>query len=153
LLLIYNINAITRHLYTSLLGCLTGLRCDQAMKTTLITALALILLLSSSCSAVTGKEPNNFCQDVASWQQWHELLEKHPQDDATHALYATRRSLYSMVESGQIEMDRAIRISEYMRESMIDRYREQKGAEQARGKGNVIDCKLRYLLRCNNRLP
>lgn len=46
---------------------------------------------------------NNYCKDETNWQQWYELLAKHPQDDAIHALYATRRGLCSMVESSQIE--------------------------------------------------
>ncbi|MDD2464144.1 MAG: hypothetical protein PHI97_09110 [Desulfobulbus sp.] len=46
---------------------------------------------------------NNYCKDETNWQQWYELLAKHPQDDAIRALYATRRGLCSMVESSQIE--------------------------------------------------
>ena len=60
--------------------------------------------------ADTGNTPDNYCKDPASWQQWQELLLKHPEDDAIHALYATRRGLCTMVESGQIDMDRATRI-------------------------------------------
>ena len=99
--------------------------------------MALILFLSFSGSADTSKEPNNYCRDETSWQQWHALLEKHPQDDAIHALYATRRGLCTMVESGQIDLDRATRIFERMRESLVDRYRENEETEQE-GRGQVM---------------
>lgn len=39
-----------------------------------------------------------------------------------------------MVESGQIDMDRATRIFERMRESLIERYREMEGMEKEVGK-------------------
>jgi len=107
------------------------------MKTTIITIIALILCLSSPCTAVTGKESNSYCKDQTSWQQWHELLAKHPQDDAIHALYATRRGLCNMVESGQIEMDRATRIFENMRETLIEQYREREKMKQE-GRGQVM---------------
>lgn len=104
------------------------------MKTTIIPIMALILCLSSPCTADTVKESNNYCKDETSWQQWHELLAKHPQDDAIHALYATRRGLCSMVESGKIDLDRATRIFEKMRDSLVDRYREQEETEQDKEK-------------------
>ena len=104
------------------------------MKAIIISILGLILLLSTPCSADTGKEPDNYCKDTVSWQQWHELLEKNPQDDALHALYAMRLGLCSMVEAGNISLDRATRIFEKMRGSLIDRYREQEEAEQDKGK-------------------
>jgi len=103
------------------------------MKTTIFPAIALILSLSSPCVADTNKEPENYCKDQASWQQWHELLEKHPQDDALYALYASRRGLCSMVESGRIDLDRATKIFERMHESVIW-YREQVEMEQKEGK-------------------
>jgi hypothetical protein len=104
------------------------------MKTNTLSALALVLLLSFPCLADTGNTPDSYCKDPASWQPWHELLSKHPEDDAVHALYATRRGLCGMVESGQIDMDRATRIFERIRESLIDRYREQEEEGRQGGK-------------------
>lgn len=104
------------------------------MKTTIIPIIALILCLSTPCTADTGKESNNYCKDQASWQQWHELLAKHPQDDAIHAIYAMRLGLCSMVEAGNINLDRATEIFEKMRGSLVDRYREQEKTEQDKGK-------------------
>jgi len=45
-------------------------------------------------------KPVNYCKDEVSWQEWHELLSKHPNDDAICALYALRRGLCSVVKSG-----------------------------------------------------
>jgi hypothetical protein len=88
------------------------------MKPFIILIIVLASCLSSSPAADTGKDSNNYCKDETSWQQWHELLAKLPQDDAIHALYATRRGLCSMLESGQIDFDRATRILGRMRESV-----------------------------------
>jgi len=130
---VYNLARTRQHKPIHALGSSTGLRYDPAMKTTILPTIALILSLSSPCAADTNNEPENYCKDQASWQQWHELLEKHPQDDALYALYASRRGLCSMVESGRIDLDRATRIFERMHESVI-RYREQEGLEQEKGK-------------------
>lgn len=104
------------------------------MKAIIISIIGLILLVSTTSLADTGNEPDNYCKDAVSWQQWHELLEKHPQDDALHALYAMRLGLCSMVESGKIDMDRSTRIFEKMRETLVDRYREQEEMEREKGK-------------------
>ncbi len=100
------------------------------MESSNIPIIVLALCLSSFCATDTGKDSSNYCKDETSWQQWHELLAKHPQDDAIHSLYATRRGLCSMVESGHIDLNRATRIFERMRDSLIDRYREQDKMEQ-----------------------
>lgn len=100
------------------------------MKPFIIPIIAMVLCLSSVCAADSSKDSSNYCKNETSWQQWHELLTKHPQDDAIHALYATRRGLCSMVESGHIDLNRATRIFERMRDSLIDRYREHEQVEQ-----------------------
>ena len=84
-----------------------------------------------------GLPKGNYYKDQTSWQQWHELLAKHPQDDAIHALYATQRGLCSMVESGKIDLDRATRIFERMRDSLMERYREKEKVEQE-GRGQEM---------------
>lgn len=91
----------------------------------------------------TSKVPNNYFKDNPSWQLWHELLDKYPQDDAIHALYATRRGLCTMVESGQIDLDRASRIFESMRKSLVDRYREYEGAVE-RMRESLVDRNREY---------
>ena len=90
----------------------------------------LIFLLSSPCFAGSSEEPVNYCKDPASWKEWNELLKKHPQDDAIHALYATRRGLCTMVESRMIDLDRATRIFEDIRESLVGNYRDQSGPKE-----------------------
>jgi len=54
------------------------------MKTTFLPAIAMILFHTFPCVADINKEPVNYCKDPASWQQWHELLDKHSQDDAIY---------------------------------------------------------------------
>lgn len=105
---------------------------NQAMKVFNPLSVILVLTLAIPCFAANNsdKEQSNYCHDKASWQQWHDLLEKHPQDDAIHALYATRRGLCSMVESHQITLERATHIFEKMRASLVTRYQRQNEASQ-----------------------
>ena len=58
------------------------------------------------------------------------MLAKYPQDDAICALYATRRGLCTMVESRMIDLDRATRIFEDIRESLVGNYRDQSGPKE-----------------------
>lgn len=92
------------------------------------------LHFSAPCIADSGKEPANYCQDPESWKEWNELLVKHPQDDPIYALYATRLGLCSMVESNTIDLNRATRIFEKMRETLITKYREQEETAPRDGK-------------------
>ena len=89
-----------------------------------------LILLSSPCFAGSNEEPVNYCKDPASWKEWNELLKKHPQDDAIYALYATRRGLCTMVESRMIDLNRATRIFEDIRESLVENYRDQSGPKE-----------------------
>ena len=104
------------------------------MKIYIIYALALTLLLAVPSIADSGKEADNYCKDAESWKEWNELLVKHPQDDPIYALYATRLGLCSMVESRTINLDRATRIFEKMRETLITKYREQEETVTRDGK-------------------
>ena len=89
-----------------------------------------LILLSSPCFAGSSEEPINYCKDPASWKEWNELLKKHPQDDAIYALYATRRGLCTMVESRMIDLNRATRIFEDIRDSLVENYRDQSGPKE-----------------------
>ncbi|NCB85677.1 MAG: hypothetical protein EOM44_14485 [Bacteroidia bacterium] len=95
------------------------------MKIFIALGFLFIFIFSTPCIADSGKEADNYCKDAESLKEWNELLSKHPQDDAICALYATRLGLCSMVESRTIDLDRATRIFEKMRESLITKYREQ----------------------------
>ena len=57
-------------------------------------------------SSATEKATPNYCRDEASWNHWHSLLTEHPSDETIIYLYALRRGLCSMVESGNLEIDK-----------------------------------------------
>lgn len=86
---------------------------------------AICLLGGGPTWAADEKKETNYCKDQTSWQEWHELLKKYPDDDSIHALYALRMGMCSMVESGTLTLDRATRIFERMRESVIENKKEQ----------------------------
>ncbi len=78
-----------------------------------------------ACFIRHHEEKTNYCKDVAGWEEWHGLIEKYPEDDAIHALYATRLGLCSMVEMGNISLERAITIFDNMKESVIDQRKKE----------------------------
>lgn len=92
-----------------------------------ISLTALLLFPNSAgCEA-----PANYCNDPEAMRQWRALLEKHPHDDAIAALHAMRVGLCAMVESGEMKEARATDIFEKMRESLVERYREQSQRTEA----------------------
>lgn len=83
--------------------------------------LALLFLPGSAVLAhATENTSVNYCRDESSWFEWHTLLEKHPNDDSIVYLYALRRGLCSLVESGNIEIGKATSIFEGARQSVMD---------------------------------
>ena len=91
----------------------------------ILLAISLILSVGGLASSATSEEQTNYCKDVAGWDEWHGLIEKYPEDDAIHALYATRLGLCSMVEMGNISLERAITIFDNMKESVIDQRKKE----------------------------
>lgn len=106
-----------------------------------IVYLLIFLLLAFALPGHTETENNgpgkNYCREEASWHDWHALLEKNPDDDALHALYALRLGLCSMVESGNMSKDRATSIFENMRESLIESYKERDKRSKEPGKFGI----------------
>ncbi|WP_319550382.1 hypothetical protein [Desulfogranum marinum] len=97
--------------------------------------LAIISLSSFHVLAnATDSTPDNYCRDEASWFEWHSLLEKHPDDNSIIYLYALRRGLCSMVESGNLEVDRATDIFEKARQSVMDDINEKSLGKDSRKK-------------------
>ena len=71
------------------------------MKKLTLLIITLIILFWLPSLADTTDKPENYCKDQARWQQWHELLAKHPQDDAIYALYAPWLSQARLKWTGQ----------------------------------------------------
>lgn len=90
-------------------------------KTAFFLVLASALLLAGSGWAA---EPN-YCRDEDSWAEWHRLLADNPADDGIYGLYALRRGLCGMVESGAIDETRATRIFEAAREELVGKRLEE----------------------------
>ncbi len=87
--------------------------------------LALMVLLAS-CS-VHGEEPDNYCNDAETNQQWARLLMKAPDDPMTIRLYALRDGLCSMVDRGQVKLEHAVIIFEDARSPTVrECFRNQK---------------------------
>jgi hypothetical protein len=84
----------------------------------------LCLLSKPSLSKATDK-PDNYCNDPASWQQWEKLLSENPADDGIISLYAFRIGLCTMVKSGHVDTDKATKLFEGLRNTVL------RGAEEA----------------------
>lgn len=86
----------------------------------LISSLTALLITSSSYAQNSGPSPqDHYCDDAVSWQEWEELLAKYPEDDKVSSLYAFRVGLCTMVKSGKIDIQRAIRLFERMRAAVL----------------------------------
>ena len=79
--------------------------------------LALMVILTS-CS-VHGDEPDNYCNDAETNQQWARLFMKAPDDPMTIRLYALRDGLCNMVDNGQVKLELAIAIFEDARSPAV----------------------------------
>lgn len=99
-------------------------------------AVTLLSLISPAHSEPGPTQNDYHCKNQASWQEWHALLEKHPNDDSVYTLYALRLGLCSMVEAGNIDKDRAVKIFEGMRGTVIQQYKDYDSAEGNR-KGKI----------------
>ena len=89
------------------------------------------LLLATATPSIAAEPPTDYCDDQASWQQWQQLLADNPQDNGITSLYAFRIGLCFMVRTGMIDTDRAIRLFEQLRDTVI------KGKQKAEDTGRV----------------
>ena len=78
-----------------------------------------VLAMPYVALASTPNQPDHYCDDKASWQQWEQLLANNPSDDAIMSLYAFRIGLCSMVKSSQIETVKATQLFERMRDTVL----------------------------------
>ena len=92
-----------------------------------------------SFSIVSAQEPQaSYCHDQASWQQWKDILHRNPGNDAIHTAYALRVGLCQMVEQKEIELDRATRIFEAFRDTLLDANKKTlEDGESDKQKGNI----------------
>lgn len=84
-----------------------------------------ICLFSIPSLSIATDKPDHYCNDPASWQQWEKLLSENPADDGIISLYAFRIGLCTMVKSGQVETDKATKLFEGLRNTVL------RGAEDA----------------------
>lgn len=76
-----------------------------------------VLTIPSISTAID--QPENYCDDQESWQQWNKLLTDTPDNDGFASLYAFRIGLCSMVKSGKIETKLATKLFEGFRDTVI----------------------------------
>ncbi|MCI0400760.1 MAG: hypothetical protein L0Z68_05610 [Gammaproteobacteria bacterium] len=79
--------------------------------------IALVALLVSH--PAFADEPDNYCNDAESNQQWARLLMKAPDDPMIIRLYALRDGLCNMVDNGQVKLEHAIAIFETARSPAV----------------------------------
>lgn len=84
-----------------------------------ISLILLLLFLSVPSITNATEKPDHYCDDLVSWQQWEKLLSDNPGDDGIASLYAFRVGLCSMVKSGQIGTERATKLFEGLRDTVI----------------------------------
>jgi hypothetical protein len=83
------------------------------------------LLVLAWLSHAAADEPN-YCHDPEANQHWGKLIEESPGDDILMRLFALRLGLCQLVESGQLDLDRATAIFEQARAgALMERRREE----------------------------
>jgi hypothetical protein len=98
--------------------------------TTMLILLCLIFAIYSASSA----EPENYCHDQKSWEEWDALVEKNPNDMEVQTLHALRIGLCAKVDKGQITLNQATEIFESAREAIIQKRKDDQQREQDRQK-------------------
>jgi hypothetical protein len=98
--------------------------------TTMLILLCLIFAIYSASSA----EPENYCHDQKSWEEWDALVEKNPNDMEVQTLHALRIGLCTKVDRDQITIDQATEIFESAREAIIQKRKDDQQREQDRQK-------------------
>jgi len=96
------------------------------------------LLLSVPLAAqaeapLTAEAPtadDNACHEAASWQEWQDLLARHPQDMDLHTLHALRLGLCLKVERGELQVVEATTIFEEARRALLAHQRAQRLDEE-----------------------
>ena len=85
---------------------------------------------------LTAEEPTaeeNACHEAASWQEWQDLLARHPQDMDVHTLHALRLGLCLKVERGELQVAEATTIFEEARRALLAQQRAQRLHEERTG--------------------
>jgi hypothetical protein len=97
------------------------------------------LVSSRCCSHLAQADDSevNYCRDAEANQQWGKLIEEAPGDaDLLMRLFALRLGLCQLVDSGQLDLDRATEIFELARRgAMIERKWEEE--HERRGDGRI----------------
>lgn len=84
-----------------------------------------------------AQQRQNYCNDQAVWQEWHDVLKRNPDDDSVHMAYALRLGLCKMIESGEIDNDRAIRLFQEFMDSLIESKKGLAERDEKKRKGKI----------------
>ena len=90
-------------------------------------------LAAQAESLLRAEEPTteeNACHEAASWQEWQDLLARHPQDMDLHTLHALRLGLCLKVERGDLQVEEATAIFEEARQALQAHQRAQRFYEE-----------------------
>jgi len=84
---------------------------------TVFIILFLVFIYTNSLYA----DPENYCRDQESWEEWDTIIEKNPDDMQVQALHALRIGLCVKVDRGEITLDQATEIFEAARETIVEK--------------------------------
>jgi len=84
---------------------------------TVFIILFLVFVYNNSLYA----DPENYCYDKESWEEWDTIIEKNPDDMQVQALHALRIGLCVKVDRGEITLDQATEIFEAARETIVEK--------------------------------
>jgi len=79
----------------------------------------IILLLLLGIYGVSAAEPDNYCHDAESWNEWDSMVKKYPEDIPLQILHALRIGLCIKIEQKSISLQDATQLMNDMSDDLI----------------------------------
>lgn len=85
-----------------------------------------ILILILLCTLPVHAEETNYCHDPETWEEWNELVEKHPHNMDIQMLHAVRIGFCKKIEDGSIDFETARDVFNELHETVYERAKQER---------------------------
>ena len=103
-----------------------GVLKGRKMKLKIISVLIILLI---GC-AQSKLQPNSYCNDKTTWQEWDDLIRVHPHNKEMQVLHALRIGLCMKIEQGTISNKEAIDLFNQAHQAVIERAKKRKAISE-----------------------
>ena len=112
----------------------------KSEKYTKIISFTIVFILSIMLynNTAYSQETPHYCDDQDQWQEWKNLIEKHPDDDSLAIGYALRIGLCQQIKNHTIDTERAIALFDRYMNALKDATAlEERRAKRLESKGSI----------------